>query len=66
MASAAQVILSIPGRGMRPSVTLKPAWDIAEFTDPARPRLRVIHGAWAVFQAMKRVGWVGAIDEAKR
>ena len=59
-------MLSIPGRGMRPRVTLKPACVSAELTAPARARLRVIHGAWAVFHARKRVGWAGASDEAKR
>src|ERR1700692_1797551 len=66
MARAGQVMLSSPGKGIRPRVTLKPACVMAEFTDPARPRLRVIHGAWAVFRAVKREGWARASDEAKR
>ena len=52
-------MLSMPGKGMRPRVTLKPAWVSAELSAPARARLRVIHGAWAVFHARKRVGCCG-------
>src|ERR1700758_2991251 len=65
MASAGQVMLSTPGTEMRPRVTLKPACVSAELTAPARAMLRVIHGAWAVFHARKRVGCAGARDEAK-
>ena len=59
MATAGQVMLSMPGRGVRPRVTLNPACGKRRVEDPARARLRVIQAAWAVFQAMKRVGCAG-------
>ena len=66
MARAGQIMLSIPERGMRPRVTVKPAWVMAELTAPAKARLRVSQAACAVFQGMKRDGFAGASEDAKR
>ena len=59
-------MLSMPGRGVRPRVTVVPACSRAEFSTPASARLRVTHAACAVFHATKRVVFAGASDETNR
>src|SRR5438477_634700 len=53
-------MLSIPGSGVRPRVTVVPACSNAEFSTPAKARLRVIHAACAVFHATNLAGVAGA------
>src|SRR5579863_6997483 len=56
IATAGQAMLSIPGNGTRPRVTVVPACINAEFSTPASARLRITHPDCAVFHGMNRAG----------
>ena len=57
IARAGQVMLSMPGKEVRPRVTLRSGVVSAEFRAPARARLRVIHGCLGGLPR-RETGWL--------
>ena len=66
MARAGQVMLSIPGKGMRPRVTVKPACVRAELSDAGKAEAAGDPGGLSGFPCQEARGLAGASEEAKR